>query len=52
MIQGLQDEKISVNRWRALTIISIIQLILLLDATVVNVALPQIKHDYDLITDV
>ncbi|MDX7988918.1 MFS transporter [Xenorhabdus sp. 12] len=36
------------KRWQALGVISIIQLVLLLDATVVNVALPQIKHDLGL----
>lgn len=36
------------KRWQALAVISIIQLILLLDATVVNVALPRIKHDLGL----
>ncbi|OTA14357.1 LmrA [Xenorhabdus vietnamensis] len=39
---------VSRNRWQALGVISVIQLILLLDATVVNVALPQIKHDLGL----
>lgn len=33
------------RKWRTLTVISIIQFILLLDATIVNVALPQIKAD-------
>ncbi|OKP97597.1 MFS transporter [Paenibacillus sp. P46E] len=33
------------RRWKALAVISIVQFILLLDATVVNVALPHIKQD-------
>lgn len=33
------------NKWIALAVISVIQFILLLDATVVNVALPRIKGD-------
>lgn len=33
------------GKWSALTVISVIQFILLLDATVVNVALPKIKED-------
>lgn len=33
------------SKWIALTVISVVQFILLLDATVVNVALPRIKED-------
>ncbi|MEC1839500.1 MFS transporter [Bacillus amyloliquefaciens] len=47
MIQTSKNEieVISEVRWKALAVISIIQFILLLDATVVNVALPHIKQD-------
>lgn len=45
MIQSSKNEAISEMRWKALAVISIIQFILLLDATVVNVALPHIKQD-------
>ncbi|WP_416777232.1 MFS transporter [Xenorhabdus budapestensis] len=41
-------DTVSKKRWQALGVISIIQLILLLDATVVNVALPRIKYDLGL----
>ncbi|MBJ7223908.1 MULTISPECIES: MFS transporter [unclassified Brenneria] len=45
MTQKLENGIMNRNRWKALSVISIIQFILLLDATVVNVALPQIKSD-------
>lgn len=45
MQQTSKNEVVSERRWKALAIISIIQFILLLDATVVNVALPHIKQD-------
>src|ERR1700722_15957084 len=33
------------RRWRALGVIALVQFILVLDITVVNVALPHIQHD-------
>lgn len=42
--QSLENETMNTSRWPALTVIAIIQLVLLLDATIVNVALPEIKY--------
>src|SRR3954467_14067876 len=33
------------RRWKALGVLALIQFMLILDVTVVNVALPQIQHD-------
>ena len=33
------------RRWRALAVLGLIQFMLILDVTVVNVALPRIQHD-------
>src|SRR6202035_5941846 len=38
---GLPDPR----RWRALAVLGLIQFMLILDVTVVNVALPRIQHD-------
>jgi EmrB/QacA subfamily drug resistance transporter len=35
------------RRWKALGVLALIQFMLILDVTVVNVALPRIKHDLD-----
>ena len=48
MIHTPKNATLNEKRWQALAVISIIQLILLLDATVVNVALPRIKHELGL----
>ncbi|AZC26672.1 MULTISPECIES: MFS transporter [Pseudomonas] len=48
MTQTPENATLNEKRWQALAVISIIQLILLLDATVVNVALPRIKHELGL----
>jgi MFS family permease len=48
MTEILGEQTMSAKRWQILSVISIMQLVLLLDATVVNVALPQIKHDLGL----
>src|SRR3954465_10966752 len=35
------------RRWKALAVLALIQFMLILDITVVNVALPRIQHDLD-----
>ncbi|MDW6003518.1 MFS transporter [Vibrio mangrovi] len=44
----MESESVYANRWHILIVISTIQLILMLDATVVNVALPAIKTELNL----
>jgi EmrB/QacA subfamily drug resistance transporter len=44
-LQGMTDTTADPRRWKALGVLALIQFMLILDVTVVNVALPRMQHD-------
>ena len=44
-LQGMTDTTPDPRRWKALGVLGLIQFMLILDVTVVNVALPRVQHD-------
>ena len=44
-LEGMTDTTPDPRRWKALGVLALIQFMLILDVTVVNVALPRVQHD-------
>ena len=44
-LSGMTETTVDPRRWKALGVLALIQFMLILDVTVVNVALPRVQHD-------